>query len=119
MNYILIGRQIKNLRKENNLTMTNLAKKLNISQPTLSRIESGIQEVSFTLLESFCDEFNISVSEFFRKLEGKNEQQKIEINENDSLKEETLEDELFKMIATLSLDQKKALYVLLLPYIEV
>ena len=116
MNYILIGRQIKNLRKENNLTMTNLAKKLNISQPTLSRIESGIQEVSFTLLESFCDEFNISVSEFFRKVEGKNEQQKIVV---DTLEKETLEDELNRMISALSHNQKKALYVLLLPYIEV
>lgn len=119
MNYILIGRQVKNLRKENNLTMINLAKKLNISQPTLSRIESGSQEISFSILETICNEFNISLSEFFRKVEGKNERQKIEIHENDSLREETLEDELFIMIATLSLDQKKALYVLLLPYIEV
>ncbi|MDI7740593.1 helix-turn-helix transcriptional regulator [Lysinibacillus fusiformis] len=118
MNDIVIGRQIKNIRKENNLTAVQFAKKINMSQPTLSRIENGSQEITFSQLETICNEFNIAMSDFFRKIEDKNEQHKIDFNGEAFPNNDTLEYELLRMIATLSNDQKKALYVFLLPFIE-
>lgn len=119
MNFIQVGRLIKNLRKENNLTMIDFAKRIDISQPSLSRIESGNQEVTFSLLEKICREFNISLSQFFRKLEGKTELFTFEKSEEKNINiEQELDDELNKLISSLSVEQKKGLYILLMPYVK-
>ena len=41
MNLLEIGKTIKTLRKEKNLTQGELAKMANISRPTLSKLENG------------------------------------------------------------------------------
>jgi transcriptional regulator with XRE-family HTH domain len=41
MNLSEIGKTIKTLRKEKNLTQDELAKMANISRPTLSKLENG------------------------------------------------------------------------------
>jgi len=111
------GKIIRNMRKEEKLTMIDFAKKINISQPTLSRIESGHQEITFSLLEKICGVFDISMSDFFRTLEGKNELKKINLSEEDKVDTEIeLDTILTRMISSLPLEQKKGLYTLLLPY---
>lgn len=119
MNFLQVGRLIRKLRKENNITMVDFANRINISQPTLSRIESGNQEITFTLLEKICNEFEISMSRFFQCLEEKKELQISEGHEKQSIDiEQELDKELTKMLSTLSKEQKKGLYVLLLPYVK-
>lgn len=119
MNLLQVGRLIRTFRKEHSYTMVDFAKIVNISQPSLSRIESGNQEVTFTQLERICDEFGISMSEFFQRVEEKSALLAIEEDEKKGIDiEEELEDELNKIISTLSTEQKKGLYTLLLPYMK-
>lgn len=119
MNSLQVGRLIKTLRKKHSYTMVDFAKMINISQPSLSRIESGNQEVTFTQLERICDEFGLSMSEFFQRVEGKNALLVIEEEEAKGIDiEEELDEELNKIISSLSTEQKKGLYTLLLPYMK-
>lgn len=119
MNSLQVGRLIRTLRKNHSYTMVDFARMINISQPSLSRIESGNQEVTFTQLERICDEFDITMSEFFQRVEGKNALLAIEEDEDKGIDiEEELDEELNKIISSLSTEQKKGLYTLLLPYIK-
>ncbi|MDK2920055.1 MAG: hypothetical protein PWQ37_2788 [Candidatus Petromonas sp.] len=61
-----IGSRIRAIRKLNNMNMTELAKKINLTQPQLSRIENNVNMVQFDTLEKICQIFNISLSEFFK-----------------------------------------------------
>ena len=65
MNNLQIGQLIRSLRKENNLSMSDLAQKLDISQASISRIESGIQEANYALLSEICEQFGLTLSSFF------------------------------------------------------
>lgn len=61
------------------------------------------------------------MSDFFRRLEGKSELQKLQLPlvDQDSLDiDKELEEKLISMISSLSTEQKKGLYVLLLPFIK-
>lgn len=119
MNDFKAGNLIRKLRKENNLTMVNFARELGLSQPSLSRIESGNQEITLSLLEKVCTVFNISLSEFIHMLEDNSRLQRIEFSEDDKVAtEEELDIILSEVFATLSFDQKKGFYALLLPYIK-
>lgn len=111
------GKLIRRLRRENKLTMVNFAKQIGLSQPSLSRIESGNQEITFSLLERICTALNISMGDFLYALEGESKLQNIELTEEDDVDtEEELDAILSKMISALSFEQKKGLYTLLLPY---
>lgn len=116
MNYIQVGKLIRSLRKENNISMTDFAQKLEVSQASVSRIEGGIQEVNFTMLNKICEQFEISLSTFFLLLENKVDTTIDISNAQDNHPPENLNDELFKIINNLTDEQKKGLYVLLLPY---
>lgn len=52
---------IKNLRKENGMTQTELAKKLGLTRSSLSMYELGEREPSFEILEAFADFFNVDM----------------------------------------------------------
>lgn len=47
------------LRKRENLTQKELAKKLGIAQSTLASYERGIREPNFEMLENIADFFNV------------------------------------------------------------
>ncbi|WP_026562910.1 helix-turn-helix transcriptional regulator [Bacillus sp. J37] len=121
MNGEMAGNLIKELRMTKKLSMNEFAKSIKISQPSLSRIESGSQELTFNLLVKICDKLEIPVSEFSRKLEENNYLYNISIKE---ITEGFIEDregidlKLNTMISSLTEDQKKALYVLLYPYFK-
>lgn len=63
MNQYVTGAVIKSLREKNNLTQSQLAEKLNLSDKTISKWETGKGYPDITLLEPIADTFGISVTE--------------------------------------------------------
>jgi transcriptional regulator with XRE-family HTH domain len=61
----LVGRRIRQLRKQNNLTQTELSARIGIQQSDLSRMEKGEYRVSLDTLFRLLAEFGVSVGEFF------------------------------------------------------
>jgi len=62
---ISAGKKIRQLRKQYNLSMNELAKLAGVGQSTLSYIESGKRQPSLEVLERICKALNITMSEFF------------------------------------------------------
>lgn len=63
MNQQMIGSFIAQKRKEKNLTQAQLAERLNISNKTVSKWETGKCMPDYSIIESLCAELDISVSE--------------------------------------------------------
>jgi transcriptional regulator with XRE-family HTH domain len=61
----LVGRKIRELRKEHKLTQVELASRLGIQQSDLSRMEKGEYRVSLDALFRILAEFKMSIGEFF------------------------------------------------------
>jgi transcriptional regulator with XRE-family HTH domain len=60
-----IGTKISILRRENKITQPELAYKLDISQTTLSEIESGkTKKIDFLLMHKVCEIFNVDFDYF-------------------------------------------------------
>jgi transcriptional regulator with XRE-family HTH domain len=64
----LVGRKIRQLRKQRNLTQTDLAGKIGIQQSDLSRMEKGEYRVSLDALFRILGEFGMGVGEFFDEM---------------------------------------------------
>ncbi len=64
----LVGRKIRQLRKERHLTQTELATRLGIQQSDLSRMEKGEYRVSLDTLFKILAEFRIGIGEFFEEV---------------------------------------------------
>ncbi len=60
-----LGLKIKTVRTQQNISMNTLAKRANIAQSTLSRIESGNQMPTFDVLEKIIDGLGYTLSDFF------------------------------------------------------
>ncbi|WDF76136.1 helix-turn-helix domain-containing protein [Mucilaginibacter sp. KACC 22773] len=54
-----IGKAIKELRLEKNLNQTELAKQCDLTQTSLSQIESGIKRPNPSTLKKLCDFFEV------------------------------------------------------------
>ena len=54
------GKRIQQLRKERELTQEQLAEKLNVSQNTIAKIESGLRRPSIDFLLEISEFFNVS-----------------------------------------------------------
>lgn len=61
----LVGRKIRELRKEHKLTQVELSQRLGIQQSDLSRMEQGEYRVSLDTLFRILAEFKMSMGEFF------------------------------------------------------
>ncbi|HEY0513813.1 MAG TPA: helix-turn-helix transcriptional regulator [Thermoanaerobaculia bacterium] len=61
----LVGRKIRELRKEYKLTQVELSARLGIQQSDLSRMEKGEYRVSLDTLFRILAEFKLSIGEFF------------------------------------------------------
>jgi transcriptional regulator with XRE-family HTH domain len=61
----LVGRTIRQLRKEHKLTQVELSARLGIQQSDLSRMEQGEYRVSLDTLFRILAEFKMSIGEFF------------------------------------------------------
>ncbi len=66
----LVGRKIRQLRKERKLTQTELAARIGIQQSDLSRMEKGEYRVSLDTLFRILAEFDVSLSEFFQEADS-------------------------------------------------
>jgi len=73
----IVGELMRDIRKKRGYTTVQLASRLNISQPKLSRIENGTQPVSISLLYQFCQICELQLSTFFRTLEERMDQEKV------------------------------------------
>ncbi len=56
-----IGEKIKNIRIQNGLTQKQIAKKLNVSQQLISRIENGQENISILTLKNIAKVLNLKV----------------------------------------------------------
>ncbi len=63
MNQHLIGTTIKNIRERKNITQKELAEKLNVSDKTISKWETGKGFPDISLFEPLASELGISVME--------------------------------------------------------
>lgn len=63
MNQYVTGAMIKELRERNNLTQLQLAKRIGVSDKTISKWETGKGYPDISLLEPIAKEFSISVAE--------------------------------------------------------
>lgn len=62
-----VSQIIKEVRKSNNLTQNQFAKKFFITEKTVSNYENGQREPSFDFLIQLCNEFNISIDYFINQ----------------------------------------------------
>ena len=59
------GKNLKRIRLENNLTQTDLAKKINVSLKTVSHWESGYTEPNLQMVQKIKEELKVSYDELF------------------------------------------------------
>ncbi len=64
MNQEKIGKFISNCRKEKNITQSELAEKLNVTNRTVSRWENGKNMPDYSILKDLCNILEIDVNEF-------------------------------------------------------
>lgn len=89
MDQVKIGNFIQETRKEQSLTQKELAEKLNISDKTVSKWETGNGLPEVGLMLPLCELLHISVNELLsgKKLDQKQYYEKAEANIMDLLKE--------------------------------
>lgn len=82
MNQEKIGKFIAKCRKEKNITQEQLADKLNVTSKSISRWENGKTMPDYSLIKLLCDEFSISINEFFSGEKIKSNNYELKANEN-------------------------------------
>lgn len=68
----LVGRKIRQLRKQRKLTQVELAERIGIHQSDLSRMEQGEYKVGLDALLRILQTFDLSIGEFFDESRGQN-----------------------------------------------
>lgn len=63
MNQLLIGKFISQKRKAKNLTQEQLAEKLDVSNKTISKWETGKCMPDYSIIKNLCNELGITVAE--------------------------------------------------------
>ncbi|HXI13614.1 MAG TPA: helix-turn-helix transcriptional regulator [Thermoanaerobaculia bacterium] len=61
----LVGRKIRQLRRQRKFTQVELARKIGIHQSDLSRMEQGEYKVGLDTLLKILQTFNLSIGDFF------------------------------------------------------
>ena len=65
----LAGKKIKELRLQNNLKVSKLAKLSELAPSTIRRIETGNYDIELFTIYKLCRAFNIKALDFFKSLE--------------------------------------------------
>ncbi|MCK5451639.1 MAG: cupin domain-containing protein [Candidatus Omnitrophica bacterium] len=65
-----IGKRIRELRKEKNITLENLSKKSGVALATLSRMENCKMPGTLKSHNKICKALNVSIAELYRELEN-------------------------------------------------
>lgn len=73
MNQLATGKFIAQKRKEKNLTQEQLAEKLGVSNKTISKWETGKCMPDYAVINSLCEELEITVAEL---MDGKKAEEK-------------------------------------------
>ncbi len=60
-----VGKRIKELRKELNISQEELAFRANVHRTYIASLEVGKRNVTITVLEKIVNALNVSFSEFF------------------------------------------------------
>ena len=97
-----LGTRLKMIRIYSEIKQKDLADKLNVPASLLSLYEQGKREPSITFLNSFCEFFKMSLSQFFSY------QTPLEINNGDS-ENITLIKRLQKFLTELEKDKLKTI----------
>ncbi|HEC8327575.1 MULTISPECIES: helix-turn-helix domain-containing protein [Providencia] len=74
---IEIGQYLRGIRKEQNLTGSELAKKLNVSQQQISRYETGKTKLTFEMMDTILALFNKSWRDFFNHVIDKHDNERL------------------------------------------
>ncbi len=64
-----VGEKIYNLRKDKGLSQEELAEKLNVARPTISRWENNAAQPTTENIKSLCEIFNVASNYFFDNVE--------------------------------------------------
>ncbi|RKD23607.1 transcriptional regulator, XRE family with cupin sensor [Caminicella sporogenes DSM 14501] len=65
-----ISEKIRNLRKEQNLTLKDLSEKTGLSVSFLSQVERGSSSLAITSLKKIADALNVPMSYFFKNFDN-------------------------------------------------
>lgn len=92
-----IGKNIRQLRQKNGWSQGEVAKRLNISIPAFSKIETGITDINISRLAQIAGLFEVSTMDIISK-EGENPQS-LNFEEINTLKERLAdrEEEIIKL----------------------
>ena len=68
--YVIVGKNIRRIRKEHNLTQVQLADLINYNEGTIANIEnSSFQTFSLEFLYVISKALNVPMTEFFKNIE--------------------------------------------------
>ena len=100
MDQIKIGKFIQEKRKEKNLTQSELAEKLNISDRAISKWENGVCMPDAGNIPQLCEILSISINDLFsgEKVDMKNNERKLEENLLEMTKQKEEKDKLLLRI---------------------
>lgn len=98
----LLGKRIKELRKQKGFTQDYLAEKLKIEPRQLSKLETGKHYPSFETILSLLETFDITFEELvsYTHLEDKTNLKEIMISDIENLSEEKLRD-VYKILRSI------------------
>lgn len=68
---LVFGKKVRELRLSNNWSQANVAVKLNISIPAVSKIETGVTDSNMTRVMEIADLFNVTVNDLLVGLANK------------------------------------------------
>lgn len=78
---VAIGREVKNYRKQHNITVAELAKSTNLSIGMLSKIENGMTSPSLTTLQTLAHSLSVPLTSFFKGFEESREAMHVKAGE--------------------------------------
>ena len=70
---VAIGREVRDLRRQRSMTVSDLAEVTGLSVGMLSKIENGVTSASLTTLQALSAALSVPVTAFFRKFEERRE----------------------------------------------
>lgn len=76
-----VGDLIKNIRKINNLTQNQFAKKFFVTPKTISNYENGLRSPDLEFLNKVCDEFNLTIDYFVKSPKTESDPKDLVISE--------------------------------------
>lgn len=82
MDQIAIGKFITKKRKEQNLTQEQLATRLNVSNKTISKWETGKCMPDYSIVELLCKELNITLAEL---MNGEKDEKNMHTYDNEQI----------------------------------